>query len=176
MGNDAASVAEPLRLAWDLVRLPVVALLVILEPIVAFVCSALALLGVLATISSSWSRPPISRCGRCWRYRSASSLCSCSMRGLSRCSRSEFTRAVGATPDATKSVNQDHAPASPAPSQSDDITLCEATSKCNEFFKPHFGSRVARNVCLVSFAQTLHEAQRNPLRNCLGMWRNGDFK
>jgi hypothetical protein len=50
MGNDAASVAEPLRWAWHLVRLPTVALLVILEPIVAFVCGALALLGVLATI------------------------------------------------------------------------------------------------------------------------------
>lgn len=42
--------AEILRWVWHLVRLPIVTLLVILEPVVAFVCGALALLGVLATL------------------------------------------------------------------------------------------------------------------------------
>lgn len=39
-----------LRWAWHIVRLPILMLLVILEPVVVFACGALALLGVLATI------------------------------------------------------------------------------------------------------------------------------
>jgi hypothetical protein len=39
-----------LRWAWHIARLPVLLLLVILEPVVVFACGALALLGVLATI------------------------------------------------------------------------------------------------------------------------------
>ena len=35
--------------AWSLVRLPLLLLLVTLEPVVALLCGALALLGVLAT-------------------------------------------------------------------------------------------------------------------------------
>jgi hypothetical protein len=35
---------------WRVVRLPVLALLVILEPIIAFGCSGLALLGILTTL------------------------------------------------------------------------------------------------------------------------------
>lgn len=38
------------RWLWHMGRLPVLLLLVILEPVVAFVCSTLALLGVLATL------------------------------------------------------------------------------------------------------------------------------
>lgn len=38
-----------LRWLWRLVRLPALLVLVILEPIVAFACSTLALLGVLTT-------------------------------------------------------------------------------------------------------------------------------
>ena len=41
---------EMLRIAWAIIRLPVLTLLEILEPLVAFVLSALALLGVLTTI------------------------------------------------------------------------------------------------------------------------------
>lgn len=39
-----------LRWLWRLVRLPALLVLVILEPIVAFACSTLALLGVLTTL------------------------------------------------------------------------------------------------------------------------------
>ena len=38
-----------IRTLWHVVRLPIVMLLVILEPVVALVCGALALLGVLTT-------------------------------------------------------------------------------------------------------------------------------
>ena len=38
------------RWLWHIVRIPAVMLLVILEPIVAFACGALALLGVLTTL------------------------------------------------------------------------------------------------------------------------------
>lgn len=38
------------RWLWHIGRLPVLLVLVILEPVVAFVCSTLALLGVLATL------------------------------------------------------------------------------------------------------------------------------
>ena len=38
------------RWLWHIVRIPAVTLLVILEPIVAFACGALALLGVLTTL------------------------------------------------------------------------------------------------------------------------------
>ena len=41
---------EILRIAGAMIRLPVLTLLEILEPVVAFVLSALALLGVLTTI------------------------------------------------------------------------------------------------------------------------------
>ena len=39
-----------IRWLWHVVRLPIVILLVILEPVVALVCGALALLGVLTTL------------------------------------------------------------------------------------------------------------------------------
>jgi len=39
-----------IRWLWHVVRLPIVTMLVILEPVVALVCGALALLGVLPTI------------------------------------------------------------------------------------------------------------------------------
>jgi hypothetical protein len=38
------------RSLWWLVRFPLVVLLVVLEPVVTFLCGALALLGVLTTI------------------------------------------------------------------------------------------------------------------------------
>ena len=38
------------RWLWHIVRLPVLMLLVTLEPVVAFACSTLALLGVLTTL------------------------------------------------------------------------------------------------------------------------------
>jgi hypothetical protein len=46
----SAHARTTLRVLWHLVRLPVLLLLVILEPVVAFLCGGLALLGVLATI------------------------------------------------------------------------------------------------------------------------------
>ena len=45
-----ADLPKLLRWVWHLVRLPLVALLVILEPIVSLVCGGLALLGVLMTV------------------------------------------------------------------------------------------------------------------------------
>ena len=42
--------SEIIRWLWHVVRLPIVMLLVILEPVVALVCGALALLGVLTTV------------------------------------------------------------------------------------------------------------------------------
>ena len=39
-----------IRWVWHVARLPIVMLLVILEPVVALVCGALALLGVLTTV------------------------------------------------------------------------------------------------------------------------------
>ena len=50
MDGEATYGVRTLRCLWHIARVPVVALLVILEPIVAFVCGALALLGVLATL------------------------------------------------------------------------------------------------------------------------------
>jgi hypothetical protein len=41
---------EIIRWLWHIVRLPIVMLLVILEPVVALACGALALLGVLTTV------------------------------------------------------------------------------------------------------------------------------
>ena len=41
---------EIIRWLWHVVRLPIVMLLVILEPVVALLCGALALLGVLTTV------------------------------------------------------------------------------------------------------------------------------
>ena len=41
---------EIIRWLWHVVRLPIVMLLVILEPVVALACGALALLGVLTTV------------------------------------------------------------------------------------------------------------------------------
>lgn len=43
---------------WRLVRLPIVTLLVILEPVVSLVFGALALLGVLVTLFNAVIRPP----------------------------------------------------------------------------------------------------------------------
>ena len=50
MRRDTESRREIVRWLWHVVRLPIVTLLVILEPVVALVCGALALLGVLTTI------------------------------------------------------------------------------------------------------------------------------
>jgi hypothetical protein len=50
MNGEATYGIRTVRWLWHLARLPVVALLVILEPVVAFACGALALLGVLATL------------------------------------------------------------------------------------------------------------------------------
>jgi hypothetical protein len=47
-----------LSVLWRAVRLPVLALLVILEPIIAFACGALALLGVLTTLLFKLVGPP----------------------------------------------------------------------------------------------------------------------
>jgi hypothetical protein len=41
---------EIIRWLWHVVRLPIVMLLVMLEPVVALACGSLALLGVLTTI------------------------------------------------------------------------------------------------------------------------------
>jgi hypothetical protein len=41
---------EIIRWLWHIVRLPIVMLLVILEPVVALACGALALIGVLTTV------------------------------------------------------------------------------------------------------------------------------
>lgn len=49
---------EPLEWTWRLVRLPIVTLLVILEPVVSFVFGGLALLGVLVTLFNALIRPP----------------------------------------------------------------------------------------------------------------------
>ncbi|MGO9596216.1 MAG: hypothetical protein ACLQFT_13525 [Steroidobacteraceae bacterium] len=50
MRRDNAYRREIIRWLWHAVRLPVVMLLVILEPVVALVCGAFALLGVLTTV------------------------------------------------------------------------------------------------------------------------------
>jgi len=50
MDGETTYGVRTLRALWHIARLPVVALLVILEPVVAFACGALALLGVLATL------------------------------------------------------------------------------------------------------------------------------
>ena len=50
MNGEATYGGRTLRALWHIARLPVVTLLVILEPVVAFACGALALLGVLATL------------------------------------------------------------------------------------------------------------------------------
>lgn len=39
-----------MRWLWHAVRLPILFLLVVLEPVVAFVCGGLALLGILAVV------------------------------------------------------------------------------------------------------------------------------
>jgi hypothetical protein len=49
MRRDTESRREIIRWLWHVARLPMVTLLVILEPVVALVCGALALLGVLTT-------------------------------------------------------------------------------------------------------------------------------
>jgi hypothetical protein len=49
---------ETLGWTWRLVRLPIVTLLVILEPVVSLVFGGLALLGVLVTLFSSLIRAP----------------------------------------------------------------------------------------------------------------------
>jgi hypothetical protein len=50
MSRDINYRREIIRWAWCIVRLPIVTVLVILEPVVALACGALALLGVLTTI------------------------------------------------------------------------------------------------------------------------------
>jgi hypothetical protein len=50
MRRDYDSGPEILRWLWNLICLPIVLLLAILEPVVAFALGALALLGVLTTI------------------------------------------------------------------------------------------------------------------------------
>jgi hypothetical protein len=50
MRRDNESHREIIRWLWHVVRLPIVMLLVILEPVVALACGALALLGVLTTV------------------------------------------------------------------------------------------------------------------------------
>lgn len=50
MNGETPIAAPALRALWRLARLPVVTLLVVLEPVVAFACGTLALLGVLATL------------------------------------------------------------------------------------------------------------------------------
>jgi len=50
MDGETTYGVRALRWFWHLARLPVVTLLVVLEPVVAFACSALALLGVLTTL------------------------------------------------------------------------------------------------------------------------------
>lgn len=49
---------EVLGWIWRLLRLPLVTLLVILEPVVSFVLGGLALLGVLMTLFNSLVGPP----------------------------------------------------------------------------------------------------------------------
>jgi hypothetical protein len=49
---------ETLGWTWRLVRLPIVTLLVILEPVVSLVFGGLALLGVLMTLFNAIIRPP----------------------------------------------------------------------------------------------------------------------
>lgn len=49
---------EALGWTWRLVRLPIVTLLVILEPVVSLVLGGLALLGVLITLFNSLVGPP----------------------------------------------------------------------------------------------------------------------
>jgi len=41
----------PLRLAWDLVRLPLLAVLVLLAPAIEFVCGGLLIFGILVSIA-----------------------------------------------------------------------------------------------------------------------------
>ena len=50
MDGKATSGVHSMRWLWQIACLPIVTVLVILEPLVAFTCSALALLGVLATL------------------------------------------------------------------------------------------------------------------------------
>jgi hypothetical protein len=50
MSHDNKYRREIIRWLWHVVRLPIVTLLVVLEPVVALACGALALLGVLTTI------------------------------------------------------------------------------------------------------------------------------
>jgi len=50
MRNTGANFPLILRWAWRIARLPMLMLLVILEPVVIFACGALALLGLLTTI------------------------------------------------------------------------------------------------------------------------------
>ena len=50
MRRDNDYCRDIIRWLWHVARLPIVMLLVILEPVVALVCGALALLGVLTTV------------------------------------------------------------------------------------------------------------------------------
>ncbi len=43
--------SRPLRLAWDLLRLPLLGLLVLLAPAVQFVCGGLLVFGILVSIA-----------------------------------------------------------------------------------------------------------------------------
>jgi hypothetical protein len=50
MGRKDAHRCEILGLVWHVLRVPILTLLLILEPIIALACGGLALLGVLTTI------------------------------------------------------------------------------------------------------------------------------
>ncbi len=50
MDGEVGHGGQSVRWLWRIARLPIVTVLVILEPLVAFACSALTLLGLLATL------------------------------------------------------------------------------------------------------------------------------
>jgi hypothetical protein len=50
MDGEVSYGVQGVRGLWHIARVPIVMVMVILEPLVAFACSALALLGVLATL------------------------------------------------------------------------------------------------------------------------------
>jgi hypothetical protein len=58
MGAGSPGLNQPMRGIWRIARLPVLLLLVILEPLVTFVFAALALLGLLTTVLFLLVGPP----------------------------------------------------------------------------------------------------------------------
>ena len=58
MGIDSTNLFTPIRWLWRVACLPVLMLLVILEPLVTFVLAALALLGLLTTLFFYLVGPP----------------------------------------------------------------------------------------------------------------------